>query len=38
VYYLLKPLEAGEIVSAARYAADRDAAARAAGNRALDGN
>ena len=38
VYYLLKPLEAGEIVSAARYAANKDAAARAAGNRALDGN
>lgn len=38
LYYLLKPLEAGEIVSAAKYAANKDAAARAAGNRALDGN
>jgi hypothetical protein len=37
LYYLLKPLAAGEILSAARYAADRDAAARAAGNRALNG-
>jgi len=36
VYYLLKPLPAGEAVSAAKYAADKDAAARAAGSRALD--
>jgi hypothetical protein len=36
VYYLLKPLAAGEVVSAAKYAADKDAAARAAGSRALD--
>ncbi|HLX81293.1 MAG TPA: hypothetical protein VKS43_11995 [Burkholderiales bacterium] len=37
-YYLLKPLEAGEILSAARYAAEKDAESRAAGNRALDGD
>jgi hypothetical protein len=35
-YYLLKPLEAGEILSAARHTAEQDARARAAGNRALD--
>jgi hypothetical protein len=35
-YYLLKPLAAGEVLSAARYAADKDTAARAAGNRAVD--
>jgi hypothetical protein len=35
-YYLLKPLAAGEVLSAARHAADKDAAARAAGKRALD--
>ena len=38
VYYLLKPLAAGEVVSAAKYAADRDAAGRAAGARALKGD
>jgi hypothetical protein len=37
-YYLLKPLAPGDVVSAARHAADRDAAARAAGNRALEGD
>jgi len=36
VYYLVKPLAAGEVVSATRYNADRDAAGRAAGERALD--
>ena len=36
VYYLLKPLAAGEVVSAAKYAADKDAAGRAAGERALN--
>jgi len=36
VYYLLKPLTEGEIVSAAKYAAEKEAAARAAGNRALE--
>ena len=36
VYYLLKPLTEGEIVSAAKYAAEKEAAARAAGSRALD--
>lgn len=36
VYYLLKPLAAGEVLSAARYAAGKDAAAHAAGSRALD--
>ena len=36
VYYLVKPLAEGAVVSAAKHAADRDAAARAAGNRALD--
>jgi hypothetical protein len=36
VYYLLKPLAAGEVVSAEKYAADKDAAARAAGSRALN--
>jgi hypothetical protein len=35
VYYLLKPLAEGEVVSAAKYATDKDAAARAAGERAL---
>ena len=38
LYYLLKPLVAGEILSAAKYAADKDAESRAAGNRALDGD
>jgi len=37
-YYLLKPLEAGEILSAARYAAKKDAESRAAASRALDGD
>ena len=36
VYYLVKPLAAGEVVSAARFSADRDAEGRAAGERALD--
>jgi hypothetical protein len=36
LYYLLKPLTPGEILSARRHAAEKDAAARAAGNRALD--
>ena len=36
VYYLVKPLASGEVVSATRYNADRDAAGRAAGERALD--
>ena len=35
-YYLLKPLAPGEVVSAVKYAADKVAAARAAGERALD--
>ncbi len=38
VYYLLKPLAPGAVVSAARHAADKDAAARAAGDRALSGD
>jgi hypothetical protein len=38
VYYLLKPLAAGEVVSAAKHGADRDAQGRAAGERALDGD
>jgi hypothetical protein len=36
VYYLVKPLAAGEVVSAARFNATRDAEGRAAGERALD--
>lgn len=36
VYYLVKPLAAGEVVSAAKYTAERDAEGRAAGERALD--
>jgi hypothetical protein len=36
LYYLLKPLAPGEVLSAARYAAEKDAAAQAAGNRALN--
>jgi len=36
VYYFLKPLPDGAVVSAQKHAADRDAAARAAGSRALD--
>lgn len=36
VYYLLKPLAAGEVLSAVQYAADKDSASRAAGNRALN--
>lgn len=36
LYYLVKPLVAGEIMSAAKYAAEKDAKSRAAGNRALD--
>jgi hypothetical protein len=35
-YYLLKPLEAGEILSAVRHTAEQAARARAAGDRALD--
>lgn len=35
-YYLLKPLAVGEVRSAAQYAADKDSASRAAGNRGLD--
>jgi hypothetical protein len=38
VYYLLKPLAAGEILSAAEYAAEKDAKGRAAGDRALHGD
>jgi hypothetical protein len=38
VYYLVKPLAAGEIVSATKHTADRDAQGRAAGERALDGD
>jgi hypothetical protein len=38
VYYLLKPLAAGEVLSAAQYTADKDAEGRAAGNRALNGD
>jgi hypothetical protein len=38
LYYLLKPLVAGEILSAAKYAAEKDAESRAAGNRALNGD
>ena len=34
-YYLLKPLPAGEVLSAAKYAAEKDAESRAAGERAL---
>ncbi len=36
LYYLLKPLAPGEVLSAARYAAEKDERARAAGNRALN--
>ena len=36
VYYLLKPLAAGEVLSAAQYAIDKDSESRAAGNRALN--
>lgn len=36
VYYLLKPLADGEILSAAKYAAGKEAEARAAGQRALE--
>ena len=36
VYYLLKPLAAGDVLSAAQYAIDKDSASRAAGNRALN--
>jgi len=36
VYYLVKPLAAGEMLSAADHAAGKDAAGRAAGARALD--
>ncbi|HUN68484.1 MAG TPA: hypothetical protein VMU46_06790 [Burkholderiales bacterium] len=35
-YYLLKPLAPGDVLSATRHAAEKDAAARAAGDRALD--
>jgi len=35
-FYLVKPLAAGEVVSATRHTAEKDAAARAAGKRALD--
>jgi hypothetical protein len=38
LYYLVKPLVAGEILSAAKYAAGKDADSRAAGHRALDGD
>jgi hypothetical protein len=38
MYYLLKPLPAGELVSAATYAAGKDAAAQAAAARALNGD
>ena len=34
-YYLLKPLAEGEVLSATRYAAEKDAESRAAGERAL---
>jgi hypothetical protein len=37
-YYLLKPLAAGEVLSAAQHAADMDAQGRAAGERALNGD
>ena len=37
-YYLLKPLAPGEILSAARHAAEKDAQGRAAGDRALQGD
>jgi hypothetical protein len=37
-HYLVKPVAPGEIVSAARHAAGKDAAARAAGNKALNGD
>ncbi len=36
VYFLVKPLAAGDILSAAKYAAGKEAAGRAAGERALD--
>lgn len=36
VYYLLKPLADGEILSAAKHAAGKEAEGRAAGQRALD--
>lgn len=36
VYYLLKPLAEGDILSAARHAAGKEAEGRAAGERALD--
>ncbi len=35
-YYLLKPLAAGDVRSATRYAADKDSASRAAGKRGLN--
>jgi hypothetical protein len=38
LYYLLKPLAPGEILSAARHAAEKDSRARAAGERALNGD
>ena len=38
VYYLLKPLKAGEVVSAAQHTADKDAEGRAAGERAVNGD
>jgi hypothetical protein len=38
MYYLLKPLAEGEFVSAAKYAAGKDAAAQAAAARALNGD
>jgi hypothetical protein len=38
VYYLLKPLAAGEVLSAAKYAAGKEAEGRAAGERALNGD
>ena len=37
-YYLVKPLATGEIVSALRFAAEKDAASRSAGTRALNGD
>jgi hypothetical protein len=36
VYYLVKPLAPGDLVSAAKHSADREAKGRAAGERALD--
>jgi len=38
VYYLLKPLAEGEVLSAAKYTAGKDAAARSAAVRALNGD